>query len=104
MLRQLSARTWLFAYISDMKIQGRLAFFAFGAFLFFWGDTELQHGHLAWGNWFGNSVFSPGIMAIGVFFAALSLIPPYRRSTRESAEVVKPNLKRFRSKPRPKAF
>jgi hypothetical protein len=26
--------TWLFAYISDMKFKGGLAFFAFGAFVF----------------------------------------------------------------------
>jgi len=81
-----------------MKFKGRLAFFAFGAFLFFWGYSELHRGHFAWGNWMGDSVFSPGIMAVGVFFAALSLIPPYRRSKQPSRPP------QSRSKFHPKAF
>jgi len=67
-----------------MKLKARLAFFAFGAFLAFWGYTELQHGHFAWENWRGYSVFSPGIILLGAFVVALSLIPPYRRSKHPS--------------------
>jgi hypothetical protein len=35
-----------FRYICEMKLKFRLAFFAFGAFLFFWGYTELMQGTL----------------------------------------------------------
>ena len=79
MYRQLSAEIAV-AYIFKMKLKFRFAFFAFGVLVFFWGYTELKQGHFVWENWRGYNVFSPGIMALGALFAALSLVPPYRQS------------------------
>jgi hypothetical protein len=54
-------------------------FLIFGGFVSWYGFVQLQSGHPVWENWRGYSVFASGLIAMGVFIALLSLLPPYRR-------------------------
>ena len=83
-------------YRSDMKLKGRLGFFALGACLFFWGYTELKRRHFVWENWRGYSVFSPGIMAIAPLSQRSRSFLLIAGARSHLVKVVRPDLKRVR--------
>lgn len=59
-----------------MKLKDRARLLGFGAIVIGYGAWELHRGQLSYSNYYHLPIFSPGVIAIGVFSCLLAFLPP----------------------------
>ena len=57
------------------SLKQRLLVLGGGAAFVLAGMFKLNHGQLAWRNYFGETVYSPSLVMLGLVFVVLALIP-----------------------------
>lgn len=59
-----------------MRLKHRLILSLTGIAFSVYGSGMLQSNHFSYHNSYGMTLYSPGVIALGVFFFFLALLPP----------------------------